>query len=79
MVVGRGLRPAGEDRREHCALILIGRYLNWTVSDSPFQRLSKASVRRTWGAFPSARDEALVAIGEQALTRRSATGSFLAE
>ena len=49
MVVGRGLRPAREDRREHCALILIGRHLNLSISDSPFQRLSKASVRRTWG------------------------------
>ena len=49
MVVCRGLRPAGEDRREHCALILNGRHLNRSVSDSPFQRLSKASVRRTWG------------------------------
>ena len=77
MVVGRGLRPPGKDRREHFALILNGRHLNRSVSNSPFQRLSKASVRRTW-VFPSARDEALAAIGEQALTQRSAVGSFLA-
>ena len=73
---GRVLRPVGEDRREHCALVLIGRHLSCSVSDIPFQRLPIGIRPQDLGTFPSAQDDALAAFGNQALTRQSAVDSF---